>query len=209
MEMFLFSQCLSLTLIMALQFLSKLAKLLKTARLHEPSRGHSTYLNFDKQQRDSKETFCAFFFLLRETDLSKRHSAFCANSHFNYHKSIIYGRWWKIRQLEINWNYPWRLPDLMGCCRNTNRVWSAEQGLECNCKHEQWTPRAGKRKHLHEEGGRGGGLSLCPSDYNLPRMAQALCLLSFVTWPQCYGFNQKFAMAQCTPTAQFSISALL
>lgn len=46
------------------------------------------------------------------------------------------------------------------------------------------------------------------ADYNLLRVARALCLLSFVTWPQCYGFKQKCAMAQCTPTAQFSISAL-
>ena len=46
------------------------------------------------------------------------------------------------------------------------------------------------------------------ADYNLLRVAQAPCLLSFVTWPQCYGFKQKCAMAQCTPTAQFSISTL-
>lgn len=46
------------------------------------------------------------------------------------------------------------------------------------------------------------------ANYNLLQVAQALCLLSFVTWPQCYGFKQKCAMAQCTSTAQFSISAL-
>lgn len=51
-------------------------------------------------------------------------------------------------------------------------------------------------------------LYLTWADYNLLRAAQALCLLSFVTWPLCYGFKQKCAMAQCTPTAQFSISAL-
>lgn len=152
------------------------------------------------------EKLLRYFLRFFPETMFQSNKLFCANSHFNHHKSIIYGHWWKIHQVEINWNYPWRLPDLMGCCRNTNRVWSAEQGLECNCKRERRTPRAGKKKAPLW---RGEGLGLCPADCNLPRMAQALCLLSFVTWAQCYGFKQKFAMAQCTPTAQFSISSLL
>lgn len=132
---------------------------------------------------------------------------FFANSHFSHHKSIIYGHWWKIHQLEINWNYPWRLPDLMGCCRNTNRVWSAEQGLECNCKHEQWTPRAGKRKHLY------GGGSVC--------VQLTIIFLEWLRLCVCYHLSHGYSVMgsnrnlkrlsalQQPPTAQFSISALL
>lgn len=39
-----------------------------------------------------------------------------------------------------------------------------------------------------------------PADCSLLQVAQALCLLSFVTWLQCYGFKQKFAMVHSNST---------